>query len=113
LEKRIRAADLVLSGEGAIDEQTRMGKGVGQIARLCRRYAVPCVALAGQAEPSVRDSRLFSQVRALTDLATPRQAKAQPAPLLAQLAEETARNAAYVGHGSHFRMLSILRKSTF
>ena len=37
LERHLRAADLVITGEGAIDRSTLMGKGVGQIARRCRR----------------------------------------------------------------------------
>jgi glycerate 2-kinase len=91
LEKRIRAADLVITGEGAMDEQTRMGKGVGQIARLCSRRAVPCLALAGRVDQSVRKSRVFSDVRALTDRATPHRAQAQAARLLEKLTWEMGR----------------------
>jgi glycerate kinase len=91
LEQRIRAADLVITGEGAIDEQTRMGKGAGQIARCCARCGVPCLALAGLVEESVRAGRVFSHIRALTDRATPQRAQAEAARLLEQLALETGR----------------------
>ena len=37
LERRLSAADLVITGEGAIDRSTLMGKGVGQVAERCRR----------------------------------------------------------------------------
>ena len=47
LEARIQAADLVITGEGAIDASTLMGKGVGEIANLCRLHRVPCLGLAG------------------------------------------------------------------
>lgn len=47
LDDRIRASDLVLTGEGSIDHSTLMGKGVGEVAALCRRHGVPCVGLAG------------------------------------------------------------------
>ena len=47
LERRLRAADLVVTGEGAIDRSTLMGKGVGQIARRCRELNIPCIGLAG------------------------------------------------------------------
>jgi glycerate kinase len=97
LEKRIRTADLVITGEGAIDEQTRMGKGVGQIARLCARCGVPCVALAGIVEKSIRESRFFSDIRALTDHATPQRARALAARLLEQLAEEASSD--FAGRG--------------
>ena len=44
LESRIAKAELVITAEGAIDEQTLMGKGTGQVAQLCERLAKPCVA---------------------------------------------------------------------
>src|SRR5207249_788688 len=47
LEERIRAAGLVITGEGAIDRSTLMGKGVGEIARMCQAANVPCIGLAG------------------------------------------------------------------
>ena len=90
LEKRIRAADIVLTGEGAIDEQTLMGKGVGQIARSCARCGVPCVGLAGRVEPSLRRSGLFANLCALTERAAPQRAQARAARLLEQLAAEAA-----------------------
>jgi glycerate kinase len=91
LEKRIRAADAVITGEGAMDEQTRMGKGVGQIARLCARCGVPCVGLAGAVDKAVKKSRLFAHTRALTEITTLRQAQSQAARSLERLSEETAR----------------------
>jgi glycerate kinase len=47
LEERIRNADVVVSGEGALDQSSFMGKGVGEIARLCQKHGVPCLMLAG------------------------------------------------------------------
>jgi glycerate kinase len=91
LEKRIRAADVVLTGEGAMDEQTRMGKGVGQIARLCARNGVPCIGLAGVVEPSVQESGLFAHTRALTEMTDLQQAKSEAAFYLERLSGETAR----------------------
>jgi glycerate kinase len=90
LEEHVRSADLVITGEGAMDEQTAMGKGVGQIARLCRQSKAPCIALAGHAEPSVRKGKLFAEVRALTDRASSGRAQAQAAILLEQLAADMA-----------------------
>jgi glycerate 2-kinase len=91
LEKRIRAADIVITGEGAMDEQTRMGKGVGQVARWCARCGVPCVGLAGMVEKSVQESNLFAHTRALTEMAVLQHAQSQAARWLERLSQETAR----------------------
>jgi len=67
LKKRIHASDLVITGEGALDSQTRMGKGVGQIGLLCRKLNVPCIAIAGDIR-DVRAAKVFWKTRALTDI---------------------------------------------
>jgi len=91
LGKHVDAADLVITGEGRMDEQTLMGKGVGQIARRCARGGVPCIGLAGAVEESVRDSKLFARTNALTEIANLSRAKSQAPRLLEELSEETAR----------------------
>jgi glycerate kinase len=90
LEKRIRAADVVVTGEGAMDLQTRMGKGVGQIAALCAQRHVPCIGLAGMIDTTVKHSGIFAHARALTELTTLGGAQAGAAHFLEQLAAETA-----------------------
>ena len=52
LAKRLRRADLVLTGEGAIDRSTVMGKGVGEVARQARQLGIPCVGFAGVTAPA-------------------------------------------------------------
>ncbi len=47
LERYVRAADLVITAEGQIDEQTAYGKSVGAVATLAKRYGLPVLALAG------------------------------------------------------------------
>ena len=64
LADRIRTAQLVITGEGAIDRSTLMGKGVGEIARMCREANVPCIGLAG----TLRDSELLDQTGPFTRL---------------------------------------------
>jgi len=91
LEKRIRAASLVITGEGAMDEQTRMGKGVGQIAVMCERCGVPCIGFAGWADDAVRTATLFTRVHALTDIAALHHAKKQAEVLLERLSESAAK----------------------
>jgi glycerate kinase len=86
LRKQIAKADLVITGEGALDRQTLMGKGVGEIALLCRKAGVPCVGLAGFVEDPGRAQRLFTKTGALLDLTDKQSAMQQPAKWLERLA---------------------------
>jgi glycerate kinase len=90
IERRLRAADLVITGEGAIDRSTLMGKGVGQIAQRCRRLKIPCIGLGGVVSVSSGAKESFAQAHALTELTSVRQAKAQPARWLERLARQVA-----------------------
>ena len=47
LDERLRAAQLVIAGEGCIDEQSFGGKIVGELARRARAARVPICAVAG------------------------------------------------------------------
>jgi glycerate kinase len=47
LEARIRAADLVITGEGSLDGQTLEGKGPAGVAALARAHQKPVLAIAG------------------------------------------------------------------
>jgi glycerate kinase len=91
LERRLRAVDLVITGEGAIDRSTLMGKGVGQIGRRCRALRIPCIGLAGMISASTGTRACFTQEHALTELTTVAQAKARPAYWLERLARRVAR----------------------
>lgn len=93
LEERVRAADLVLTGEGAFDFSSRSGKvpyGVAEIAAVALR---PCVALAGQVLVGSREMRTMGVESAysLVDLVGEERAFADPAGALADLAERVAR----------------------
>ncbi|MGH9115981.1 MAG: glycerate kinase family protein [Acidimicrobiales bacterium] len=50
LAGRIEAADLVLTGEGLLDDQSFQGKVVGGVAGLAEEAGVPVVVLAGDVE---------------------------------------------------------------
>jgi glycerate kinase len=52
LEARIAAADLVITGEGRLDEQSLQGKGPVGVARLARRYGKKVVGIAGSVDDS-------------------------------------------------------------
>jgi len=47
LEQAVIGADLVITGEGRIDEQTLYGKTPMGVASIAKRHGVPVVALAG------------------------------------------------------------------
>jgi glycerate kinase len=96
LEERIRACDLVLTGEGCIDQSTLMGKGVGELARLCQKHGVPCVGLAGQVGAELTNTSSQSVFRKVYGIvptvATAEVAKEQAAECLKRLGRAVARN---------------------
>ncbi|HEY7119325.1 MAG TPA: glycerate kinase [Tepidisphaeraceae bacterium] len=47
LRERLAGADLVITGEGRLDESSLGGKTAIGVARLCRDLRLPCVALVG------------------------------------------------------------------
>lgn len=46
-EEYIRQADLVITGEGKIDEQSLNGKAVSGLAKLCKKHQKPLIAFCG------------------------------------------------------------------
>lgn len=48
LAAQVAEADLVVTGEGRLDTTSLLGKGVADVARLCRTAGVPVVAVCGQ-----------------------------------------------------------------
>ncbi|MCP3857874.1 MAG: glycerate kinase [Actinomycetia bacterium] len=55
LDEKIEKADLVVTGEGFLDEQSFHGKVVGGVAELAGAAGVPVVAIAGQVFDGVDD----------------------------------------------------------
>jgi len=51
LDARLAGADLVLTGEGRVDEQTAYGKAPGEVAKRARAAGVPVILLAGSKGP--------------------------------------------------------------
>lgn len=47
LEKHLSDADIVITGEGRLDNQTVMGKAPIGVARLAKKYGRPVIAVAG------------------------------------------------------------------
>jgi glycerate kinase len=91
LKARLAEADLVVTGEGSIDKSTFMGKGVGELAALCREAKKPCVGLGGAVNDRAAAAQFFTRTYAmspdLTDRAT---AMANNAEWLARLASRAA-----------------------
>lgn len=86
LRRLIWQSDLVITGEGALDRQTLMGKGVGEIALLCRHAKKSCIGLAGFFEDPKRAAKLFTKTGSLLDLTDKESAMKQPAKWLERLA---------------------------
>jgi glycerate kinase len=107
LEKHLHQVDMVITGEGAIDRSTLMGKGVGQIARRCRELKIPCIGVAGIVDAPARLSSLFAAAHALTDLTSAKQARAGGAAWLERLAAKVARQISTAKRGPNF----LLRRS--
>jgi glycerate kinase len=89
LKARIASADLVITGEGAIDESTVMGKGVGQIAEMAQQRGVPCLGLAGVL--GTKSQGAMTRAYAMIDLTTSADAMARPAHWLKALAARAAK----------------------
>ena len=93
LAERARAADLVLTGEGAFDFSSRAGKVPYGVAQIAAEAVRPCVALAGQVLVGAREMRALGieSAYSLVDLVGEERAVAEPAEALAELAQRVAR----------------------
>src|SRR5262249_55340480 len=65
VKAHLRRADLVITGEGALDKSTLMGKGVGNLAKQCRHLGIPCIGLAGTIGTKATINKIFSGTYAL------------------------------------------------
>jgi glycerate kinase len=84
LAEKIRNADLVITGEGSLDEQTLGGKGPAGVAEMARGAGVPVVAIAGRAEAGA--GSLFDAVLSLESFGLPKEESiARAAELVAEM----------------------------
>jgi glycerate kinase len=88
LEQRIQNADVVVTGEGAMDAQTLMGKGVGVIAELAARNGKRCLCLAGtvRIDPATVPWPSFRSYTIVPGIASLDEALARPENCLQRLA---------------------------
>lgn len=54
LHDRITAADVVITGEGYLDEQSFEGKVIGGVQAMCRNVGRPVAAIVGDSAPEVQ-----------------------------------------------------------
>jgi len=57
LRAKMAGADIVLTGEGRIDGQTRFGKTASGVAGAAKRLGIPVVAFCGEVGPGARTAR--------------------------------------------------------
>lgn len=62
---RQHSVDLVLTGEGKIDAQTRFGKLPNQVAELAAQYSVPTVGICGKLEATTQDLPAFTELHSI------------------------------------------------
>jgi glycerate kinase len=89
LVSRVKQADLVITGEGRLDASTMMGKGVGEMAKLCQRLKIPCLGLAGELVPAAK-LKLFEKTWSLGELTNLTAARIKARYWLEKLAEKAA-----------------------
>lgn len=90
---RLPGADLVVTGEGAIDTQTLHGKAPAGVAAAARAAGVPVVAVCGRsslAPAALRDAGIGAAYSLLELEPDPARCLARPAPLLERLGKRIA-----------------------
>ena len=93
LEEALAGADLVVTGEGSLDEQTLRGKAPAGVAAAAQRAGVAVVAVAGQCllDQQALDGAGISAVHTLLDEASsPEEAFEAPGPLLERIGARVA-----------------------
>ena len=71
LEARVATADLVITGEGRLDEQSLQGKGPVGVARLARRLGKKIIGVAGSVDDSSALRAQFDLLIAIKPAAMP------------------------------------------
>jgi glycerate kinase len=92
LKQHVREAELIITGEGRIDETSvLMGKGVGWLARWAARRRKPCLGLAGALGGTDVTRKYFSELLGIAPaLAAPEAAMAEAGRWLQELARQAA-----------------------
>lgn len=73
-DEKLKGVDLVITGEGRMDSQSVSGKVVSGVAKRCRKYKVPVVAVVGGLEDGYESiyecgiDGVVTTIRGVTDL---------------------------------------------
>lgn len=94
LPAALAEADLAITGEGAFDVTSRVGKVPHGVASAAQEAAVPCIVLAGRVDIGSREMRTLGVESAysMSELFGPEAAIGRPSDTLADLAERVARS---------------------
>lgn len=88
----IDSADLVITGEGAIDSSTAMGKGVGAAWDLAQKAGARAILLGGQAKRNVLPAEISRNVWTLVEECGESNAFGDPQKALETVTHKVARN---------------------
>ena len=93
LESKMKAVDVVITGEGSLDRQTLQGKTPAGVARLARKLGKKVFAIAGRYDGNQRVHKLFDEVYQLarSDMTEKEQMK-RAGQLLREKARELAKS---------------------
>lgn len=89
LEEKIKKSDLVITGEGKIDAQSKYGKTPYGVAKLAKKYNVPVLAFAGIVDDEAREiyHNLFQMIIPIAEKTINlEESKKNAAPLLQKAA---------------------------
>lgn len=84
-DERCAAADLVLCGEGALDEQSRLGKGACAVAERARTFGVESIAIVGRRRACFGNAAPFASIVSLSDQVGEAEAMCNPAAAIESL----------------------------
>ncbi|HIE27170.1 TPA: glycerate kinase [Candidatus Poribacteria bacterium] len=94
LRKRMQGADLVITGEGQLDEQTAYGKTPTGVSKIAKQTGIPVLAIAGGIAPGAETS-YQEGIDAMMSIApgpiSLQEAIERAAELIAETAERAAR----------------------
>ncbi len=85
LEEKIKESDIIITGEGKVDQQTFSGKVVAHVLSLAKQYKRPVFILCGQCTVSADELKRFGAKKVITLVNHPselNEAMSQPIPLI-------------------------------
>lgn len=93
IDEQLSHADLVITGEGCLDDQSLHGKVIAGVAERAVAQGKPCLALAGDVRLGKREASTagIDSAYSMTELAGKEAAMGQPFQVLSDLAQRVAK----------------------